>query len=359
MVEGLAYAHGVAYYVPSDRAKESRVKLLDAIHTILSEAAQPLGSREILERITSRKLWSTVGKTPENTILSQLGKEIRQQGTSSRFRRVDRGLYAVNEDRRRSSMQGRRPESERTPASEQPTMSFLDAAEYILRQEGSGAMLHYQEITKRALSADLIHTEGKTPDLTLNSAVSTDMRRREDRGEAPRFVRSKGGMLGLAQVPDDVRHLIDKRNSEVRARLLERAKEAPADHFEELIANLLNAIGFADVERTPLGGDGGIDVRGTLVIGDVVSVRMAVQAKRWQANVSAPTVQQVRGSLGAHEQGLIITTSDFSKGAQIEAQRADAAPVALMNGEQLATLLARYEMGAQRDQQVLLTLDPE
>jgi hypothetical protein len=29
----------------------------------------------------------------------------------------------------------------------------------------------------------------------------------------------------------------------------------------------------------------------------------------------APVVQLVRGSLGAHEQGLIITTSDFSAGA--------------------------------------------
>jgi restriction system protein len=35
--------------------------------------------------------------------------------------------------------------------------------------------------------------------------------------------------------------------------------------------------------------------------------------------VQAPVVQQVRGSLGAHEQGLIITTSDFSTGARSEA----------------------------------------
>ena len=54
-------------------------------------------------------------------------------------------------------------------------------------------------------------------------------------------------------------------------------------------------------------GDGGIDVRGTLVFGDVIRTRMAVQAKRWRGNAQAPIVQQVRGSLGTHDQRLIIT----------------------------------------------------
>ena len=104
-------------------------------------------------------------------------------------------------------------------------------------------------------------------------------------------------------------------------------------------------IGFEEVTVTSLGGDGGIDIRGTLVVGEVVRIRMAVQAKRWKDNVGAPVVQQVRGSLGAHEQGLIITTSNFSRRAREEAQRMDAAPVALMNGEQLAALLAEKEVG--------------
>ena len=75
---------------------------------------------------------------------------------------------------------------------------------------------------------------------------------------------------------------------------------------------------------------------------------MAVQAKRWKNNVQRPVVQQVRGSLGAHEQGLIITTGGFSQGAREEAERADASPVALMDGEQLANLLAEKEIGAEK-----------
>ena len=71
------------------------------------------------------------------------------------------------------------------------------------------------------------------------------------------------------------------------------------------------------------------------VVGDVIRTRLAVQVKRWKSNVQAPVIQQVRGSLGTHEQGLIITTSDFSKGAREEATRANATPVGLMDGEQL------------------------
>lgn len=117
-------------------------------------------------------------------------------------------------------------------------------------------------------------------------------------------------------------------------------------------------MGFEDVEKTSSGRDGGIDVRGTLVVGDVVRMRMAVQAKRWKGNVTAPVVQQVRGSLGAHEQGLIITTSDFSTGARDEAERRDASPVALMNGEQLSVLLAKYQIGAERKDHAITMVEP-
>ena len=75
---------------------------------------------------------------------------------------------------------------------------------------------------------------------------------------------------------------------------------------------------------------------------------MAVQVKRWKGNVQVPVVQQVRGSLGTHDQGLIITTSDFSSGATEEARRPNAVPVALMNGDQLVALLVEHNIGVHR-----------
>ncbi len=126
-----------------------------------------------------------------------------------------------------------------------------------------------------------------------------------------------------------------------------------------IVGQLLVALGFQDVSVTSRSGDGGIDVRGTLVVGEVIRTRMAVQVKRWRANVQAPIVQQVRGSLGTHDQGLIITTSDFSPGARSEAERANAVPVALMNGEQLVVLLVQHDLGVRRDSYDLIELGGE
>jgi restriction system protein len=76
-------------------------------------------------------------------------------------------------------------------------------------------------------------------------------------------------------------------------------------------------------------------------------------------NVHSPVFQQVRGSLGAHEQGMIITTSDFSKGAQEEAERSDAVPVALVNGDQLVELLIEHEVLVKRVAYEVINLDVE
>ena len=57
-----------------------------------------------------------------------------------------------------------------------------------------------------------------------------------------------------------------------------------------------------------------------------------------------------------HEHGLVITTSDFSSGARVEAERSNAVPVALMNGEQLVGLLVEHGIGVSRTAHDLLEL---
>jgi len=76
-------------------------------------------------------------------------------------------------------------------------------------------------------------------------------------------------------------------------------------------------------------------------------------------SLQAPVVQNVRGSLGTHEHGLIITTSDFDKGARDEATRTDATPIALMNGEELVSLLVAYGLMATRRQIEIFELEKD
>ena len=150
---------------------------------------------------------------------------------------------------------------------------------------------------------------------------------------------------------------IEKHNKEVRKNLLENIKKMDPTKFEYLVGQLLTEMGFESVEVTLRHADGGIDVRGVMVINDVIKNKMAVQVKRWKNNIQSPAVQQTRGSLGAHEQGLIITTSDFSSGARKEAERKDAIPVALMNGEGLVSLMVENLIQIRKTEHDLLELN--
>ncbi|MDQ3656569.1 MAG: restriction endonuclease [Chloroflexota bacterium] len=129
-----------------------------------------------------------------------------------------------------------------------------------------------------------------------------------------------------------------------------RLKQMDPGKFEELAGTLLTRLGFEDVQVTNISGDGGIDVIAHLVVAGVVRTRMAVQVKRYAKNVQRPEVQKVRGSLGVHDQGLIITTGGFSSGAREEANKPNAVVVSLMDGHLLVDQLIAHEIGSRNRQ---------
>jgi len=240
--------------------------------------------------------------------------------------------------------------------------SFSDAAEKVLLLHGNRQPMHYREITAKALEMNWLNTQGKTPEATMYTQILGEVERLKRRAEQPRFVLHGKGLVGLSRwMSYGLAFEIEQHNKKVREALHKRILTMEPVAFEELIARLLARIGFDEIEVTSRSGDGGIDVRGTLVVGEVIRTRMAVQVKRWKPrnHVLAPTVQQVRGSLGTHEQGLIITTSDFSKGAREEASRSNAVPVALMNGEQLVALLVEKDIGVSRKSHEIIDLGEE
>jgi restriction system protein len=72
------------------------------------------------------------------------------------------------------------------------TLSFADATAFIL--EKAGTPLHYRDITEQALERNLIQTEGKTPQASLNAILAVDIKQK---GESSRFIRVKPGVFGL------------------------------------------------------------------------------------------------------------------------------------------------------------------
>ncbi len=337
------------------------MRVFDAAIFVLDKANGPLRAEEITRKILSEGLWETSGKTPVATVAATLYSDIKKKGEASPFTLIAPqtfSLRAVNKPAElRQGDSGHVIERRRSSAAHK-TYSFTDSAEKVLEEFGKKQPLHYRQITEKALEMGWLATEGKTPEATMYAQILTEIKRFQRRGEQPRFVQHGKGFVGLSRwMGRGLVFQVEQHNKKVLLTLHKRLLSMEWRDFEELIARLLAEIGFEDIELTDRIKDGGIDIRGTLVVGDVIRTRMAIQVKRWKNNIQAPTVQNVRGSLGTHEHGLIITTSDFGKGAREEAARSDATPVALMNGKELASLLVAYELIATRSSVEIFELE--
>jgi restriction system protein len=118
--------------------------------------------------------------------------------------------------------------------------------------------------------------------------------------------------------------------------------------FERLIQRLLRESGFIQVEVTGRSGDGGIDGKGIMRLGGLLSFHVIFQCKRYQGSVSAGQVRDFRGAMvGRADKGLLITTGNFTKDAVREATRDGAPAIDLVDGEQLVEKLRELALGVQ------------
>jgi restriction system protein len=341
------------------------MNIKEAAAKILKEKGRPLNAAEITKLIIEAGLWKSEGKTPEATVSAQIYTDIKKKGDKSLFVKVAPGVFALKDTREIESSATPIPEIPVKNPKHQPAnacFSFTDCAQKVLEEFGSKKPMHHKEITEKALEKGWLVTSGKTPEATMYAQVITEIKRQQKRGERPRFVQHGRGYIGLSQwMGRGLAFQIEQHNHQVRKALRERLLAMKPGEFEELISQLLAEMGFEMVEVTKLSGDGGIDVRGILVVGEVIRIKMAIQVKKWKLknNIQSPVVQQVRGSLGAHEQGLIITSSDFSDGAIKEAAQPDKTPIALMNGEQLVMLLMEHGIGIKCSTPNLFEIDDE
>jgi restriction system protein len=136
----------------------------------------------------------------------------------------------------------------------------------------------------------------------------------------------------------------------LKVHLIQRVHAQSPAFFEELIVDLLLAMGYGgrrrDLARC-LGrsGDGGVDgvVRQDSLGLDVVYV----QAKRYRPGVGVPVaaVRDFAGALDAHkaDKGVLVTTSHFPASA-VEFVRASRRRIALIDGARLASLLIRHNV---------------
>ena len=131
-----------------------------------------------------------------------------------------------------------------------------------------------------------------------------------------------------------------------RDTVIQILRELSPDAFERLCTRLLRESGFIEVEVTGKSGDGGIDGRGIIRVGGLISFNVLFQSKRYQENVGASVVRDFRGAMiGRADKGLIITTAGFTRDAKKEATRDGAPPIDLIDGYLLAEKLKELKLG--------------
>ena len=78
------------------KKKPKRVSALDAAAVILAKAERPMQAQELIAAMTAQGLWtSPAGKTPHATLYAAMIREIAKKGDAARFRKVDRGMFAL------------------------------------------------------------------------------------------------------------------------------------------------------------------------------------------------------------------------------------------------------------------------
>lgn len=162
----------------------------------------------------------------------------------------------------------------------------------------------------------------------------------------------------IQQAPEErIDSAVKEIEAAVARELLERISQAPPDFFEELVLELLHALGYGtsttDLQRLGGTGDAGID--GVISLDKLGFEKVYVQAKRWQGPVGRPEVQGFFGALAGRraKKGVFITTSSFTREARDYGEQVSE-NVVLIDGARLTSLMIEYGVGVTHYRQIRL-----
>jgi restriction system protein len=186
-------------------------------------------------------------------------------------------------------------------------------------------------------------------------------RNRTSEGEIDKSAAEKsaftGGRAEQSQTPEEImraRH--GQLNSTLGEDMLDRIQSGSPAFFERLIVQLLLSMGFGGT-ATDAGraigrsGDDGVD---GVVDQDALGLdRVYIQAKRYksESSIGPAAMREFSGSLELHKatKGIFVTTSTFSKAAAETAERLGKR-IVLIDGQYLAQLMIRYNVGCRTEE---------
>ena len=76
---------------------DKNLSALDAAAKVLRDAKKPLTTKEMIDAMKTKKLWTSPGgKTPHATLYSAILREINAKGNETRFKKTERGKFTSN-----------------------------------------------------------------------------------------------------------------------------------------------------------------------------------------------------------------------------------------------------------------------
>src|SRR5579872_796726 len=82
---------------PKAKTADGKLSCIDAAAKVLAEAKEPMTTKAMIEQMAAKGYWSSPnGQTPAATLYSAILREIKTKGKEARFKKEDRGLFAIN-----------------------------------------------------------------------------------------------------------------------------------------------------------------------------------------------------------------------------------------------------------------------
>lgn len=112
----------------------------------------------------------------------------------------------------------------------------------------------------------------------------------------------------------------------------------PPYEFQDLVSDLLKALGYYVAWVSPPGKDGGIDIIAHVDPLGTKSPRVKVQVKRTVEKISVATLNSFLALIDDGDVGLFVSTGGFTKDAEESARRQTSRKVTLINLDRLVDL---------------------
>ncbi len=209
-----------------------------------------------------------------------------------------------------------------------------DSGRWLITAEGSKALAQYTDPTElqreaqkryHQWKAGSVHTDGIDVDISVLDVpeISVD----NDHAE----INEDNSSVTFEQAEDQAREDIERYLATM-----------PPFEFQNVVGDLLRAMGYFVDWIAPPGPDGGVDIVAHTDPLGTQGPRIKVQVKRQQQSVNLPGLKSFMASIGPHDAGIFFCTGGFTKDAANFAREQESKRIMLINADKFIKLWIEY-----------------